>query len=878
MPPTKASWRQCTKPLLTGKSCGRAREKAFGPKPPPTPRNLDPGAPPPPQGLAIWSLNTCSLKPDDLIPLAHSFSDSVRWDALCIQEGVRHREEGVEVEEGFTIITGKRSHVGAPHLILAPRLGSRLRKWHLHTHYIIASFGTTPPVVIFTLYLPAHGSHGDVPFEQITQEFTQDIQNMQRQSPGSFVLGAADCNTQLKAMPGQVGPETGANERLGDEERADVLMHALAQLDLTAPSSYVNLGPTRTPWPNQSQHQKPSVIDYLFASPKLSCQIHTDNPPTPDTPTDHKPIGMTALAPYASRKDRRRQFEAQIAQGNFWGKRLPATWTPQTLTGMQQNLSTKRLTSLPEVAPILMEAAQTTNSAESARTITKRKLLEHIRRAQDPIVKKAYQIQLRQHRREQREKREKEKLLAWARGDNWDFSRQIKIPSRLRYPPTLNDNTDRGEWGNLLGAYLTDLYSSHPDEAEDVNNALLRIMTHAIRHARDPLICMPNNLRDIVKALPPNKAAGPDGVPSQLVKAMTFQNIKDLAELFTTLANDIDYRPQSRPDCWNNTLAMLIPKEASANTLDRHRAISLMSQIQKLYSKWLLSQMTPILDPIISEHQAGFRPNRQASEILHVISKLIELSIEWKQPLTIVRLDLKKAFDRVKQSAILNTLETSPLPPKIIFNAARELVGCKMSPAIYGCTPETPVELQQGTKQGAPESGLYFVATLNKYLAPVREEWDRRGEGCPIGPTMVHHLIFADDLLLLGPSPLRVKKMIDETQTHIKDAGLDINQAKTAYLTTHPASSHHLPGTNANQTGMKILGRTFTLQENTPQDMDIKIGIAWSKFNRLRHILKAETPLPHRLRIFKSCVGQALLWASETWHLTRRRLQRIRGI
>ena len=733
-------------------------------------------------------------------------------------------------------------------------------------------------MVIFTLYLPAHGSHGETPFEQITQDFIQDLQTMQQQTPGSFVLGAADCNTQLKAMPGHVGPETGANERLGDEERADVIMHALALLSLTAPSSYVNLGPTRTPWPKQSPYQKPSVIDYLFASPKIQYKVHVDNLPTPDTPTDHKPIGMTALAPHANRKDRRRQFEAQIAQRNFWGKRLPATWTPQTLTGLQQNLSSKRLTSLPQVAPTLLEAAVTTQSAESARSLTKRKLLDRIRKAKDPVIKKAYQIQLRQYRREQREKREKEKLLAWARGDNWDFSRQTKIPNRLRYLPALHDQPDRGQWGNMLGEYLSELYRSHPDEVEDVNIALHGILTRALAHSQETLTCMPNALRDIIKVLPPNKAAGPDGIPSQLIKAMNFQNTKDLAHLFTILANDLDYRPQSRPDCWNNTLAMLIPKDAGATTLDRHRAISLMSQIQKLYSKWLLSQMTPILDPLISEHQAEFRPNTQASEILHVISKLIELSVEWQQPLTIVRLDLKKAFDRVKQSAILNTLAQSPLSPKLVFNAARELVGCTMSPAIYGCTPETPVQLQQGTKQGAPESGLYFVATMNNYLTPVRAEWDRRHEGCALGDTMVHHLIFADDLLLIGPSPLRVKRMLEETQTQLQQAGLEINEAKTAYLTTHPASAHHLPGTNANQVGVKILGRTFTLSENTPQDMDIKIGIAWSKFNRLRHILKAETPLPHRLRIFKCCVGQALLWASETWHLTRRRLQRIRGI
>ena len=382
----------------------------------------------------------------------------------------------------------------------------------------------------------------------------------------------------------------------------------------------------------------------------------------------------------------------------------------------------------------------------------------------------------------------------------------------------------------------------------------------------------------LLRELPPNKAAGPDGIPSQLLKAITIQQVVDLAALFTTLANDLDYRPNTRPTEWNNTLAMLLPKEHAAQSLDRHRAISLMSQVQKLYSKWLLAQMTPIIDPMISEHQAGFRRHRQASEILQVISKLIELSLEWQQPLTIVRLDMRKAFDRVKQSTILETLESTRLPPKIIFNAARELVGCYMFPTAYGCTPEDPVPLQQGTKQGAPESGLYFVATLNHVLAPLRQTWDDRKEGCPLGPTQIHHLIFADDLLLIGPSPIRIKTMFNEAKLALQTAGLEINDDKTAFLTTHPASAHHLPGINANETGMKILGRTFKLMDNTPQDMDAKIGIAWSKFNRLRHILRAETPLPHRLRIFKSCVGQALLWASETWHLTRRRLQRIRGI
>ena len=679
-------------------------------------------------------------------------------------------------------------------------------------------------------------------------------------------------------MPDLVGPQTGTNDRPHDQDRADLIANVLASVGLTVPTSYVDLGPTRFPWAGQGTHQKPSVIDYIFASQKLITEVHTSHLPTPDTSTDHIPIGMTAHAPYASRRERRQLFESQQANAAYWKDRVPSRWEPSTLSGLRNRLKHTRFNHLNQVAPELVKAAKASTSVDDQRQSTKRGLLQCIKKASDPIIRKAYQIRLRQYRREQRENRERAKILAWARGDNWDFSRESKIPHRMKYPQTLNGEPDRGHWGEQLGRYLHTLYAADPQEEEDIHAALLRILEKARRQTNDHLVCNPNELRDILRALPPHKAAGPDGVPSQLLKALTIQQIVDISKLFTDLANDLDFKPDRRPAGWSQNLAMLLPKEAKADTLDRHRAIALMSQLQKLYSKWLLAQMTPTIDPLISEHQAGFRRNRQASEILHIISKLIELALEWQTPLTIMRLDMRKAFDRVKQSAILETLENSPLHPKIVFNAARELVGNTMHPTIYGCIPEDPIPLAQGTKQGAPESGLYFVATLNHALSPLKEKWDHTQAGCVLGDTLIHHLIFADDLLLVGPSPHGVLNMFSEVKPALRQIGLEVNDAKTAYLTTHPQLAQHLPGTNANSTGMKILGRTFTLTDNTQQDMDIKIGHAWARFNRLRHVLRAPTPLPHRIRIFKSCVGQALLWASETWHLTRRRLQRVRGV
>ena len=303
-----------------------------------------------------------------------------------------------------------------------------------------------------------------------------------------------------------------------------------------------------------------------------------------------------------------------------------------------------------------------------------------------------------------------------------------------------------------------------------------------------------------------------------------------------------------------------------------------MCQLQKLYAKWLTINLIPAINPIISEHQAGYRRGRQASEVLFTVQKMIEISHEWQQPLVLLKIDIRKAFDTIRQSSILQALEGANLHPMLTMNIARELVGNYLRPQLYGCGSEEAIPQKRGTKQGSPESGLLFIHTINHAMQPMKSKWDQDMEGFPLSDGTLNHLIFVDDLILAGTSHCMVARMLSDATQALTSIGLQINPDKTSYLTTTPTAKPELPGTNANQDGLKILGRIFTLQDSTPADMSKKIATAWGKFNRLRHVLGANTPLPHRIRIFKACVGQALLWAAETWHVTRRRLQKIRGV
>ena len=121
--------------------------------------------------------------------------------------------------------------------------------------------------------------------------------------------------------------------------------------------------------------------------------------------------------------------------------------------------------------------------------------------------------------------------------------------------------------------------------------------------------------------------------------------------------------------------------------------------------------------------------------------------------------------------------------------------------------------------------------------------------------------------------------MFKQVEAALAKGGLSINKEKTAYITSLPQrAAKILPGKDNSKKGIQVLGRLFTLNDNTDQEIQRRETIAWSKFHKIRHILKAPTHLQHRINIYNACILQSLLWASHTWHVTQRRAQHLRGL
>ncbi|KAK6762178.1 hypothetical protein RB195_023046 [Necator americanus] len=106
--------------------------------------------------------------------------------------------------------------------------------------------------------------------------------------------------------------------------------------------------------------------------------------------------------------------------------------------------------------------------------------------------------------------------------------------------------------------------------------------------------------------------------------------------------------------------------------IGNYRPICLLSVIYKLFTRVILNRIEKVLDEGQPCEQAGFRKGFSTIDHIHTVSKLIELSREYKIPLCLTFIDLKKDFDSVETEAVVEALDNQGVPTQYI-KVLREL-------------------------------------------------------------------------------------------------------------------------------------------------------------------------------------------------------------
>ena len=269
-------------------------------------------------------------------------------------------------------------------------------------------------------------------------------------------------------------------------------------------------------------------------------------------------------------------------------------------------------------------------------------------------------------------------------------------------------------------------------------------------------------IQTAVTQLRKRKASGADGISAEWLMLGGAETIRWLASLFSSI-----WASESIPSDWLDHLIVPLHKKGSRSECDNYRGIALLSIPSKVFARVLLNRIKPRAEALLRENQCGFRKGRGCTDQLFSLRVMMEKAREYRRPLYICFVDLRKAYDSVNRAALWSVLQHCyHLPPKFL-NIIKSLHS-NTSAAVrsYGKTSD-PFPVSVGVKQGcvlAPTLfNLYFDTVIRMAMSTHQSdvglslsyllEADLVGNRKKLTSTVsVSDLEYADDMALTSES------------------------------------------------------------------------------------------------------------------------------
>ena len=380
----------------------------------------------------------------------------------------------------------------------------------------------------------------------------------------------------------------------------------------------------------------------------------------------------------------------------------------------------------------------------------------------------------------------------------------------------------------------------------------------------------------VKKRLTLGKAAGPDGIPPEVLKLCDFDDI------ILTFANGLF--KEEKPEQWTTGNLIPLPKSGDLSDFNNYRGIMLSSVAAKMTNRMILNRIQPILDEHLRPNQNGFRPGRSTTAHTLALRRLMEGVKRNNLKAIITFVDFRKAFDSIHRGRMLKILEAYGVPEELV-----KVIGTlykNTSAKVITPDGETnPFNIVAGVLQGDTLAPYLFAIVLDHVMrqavgTKINElgfELERR-KSRRHPAVVISDLDFADDIALLSEEIEQAQQLLHRVEHESAKVGLQLNDKKTKVMSFNQKNPTNINTRNGERlevvANFKYLG---SWMESTEKDFEVRKALAWSSCHKLKRIWNSPLSRSFKVRIFLATVESVLLYGCGAWTITKTLKKRING-
>jgi hypothetical protein len=344
----------------------------------------------------------------------------------------------------------------------------------------------------------------------------------------------------------------------------------------------------------------------------------------------------------------------------------------------------------------------------------------------------------------------------------------------------------------------------------------------------------------VIARLKPDKAPGEDGLPNRVVKAMASTAPERLRKLFSACLK-LSYHPEAFRKAV--TVVLKKPGKSDYSNPGAYRPIALLNTLGKVLEAVVARRISCLAERhcLLPDSQYGARPGRSTETALLNLTEQVRAAWErdGKSVVSLLSMDVAKAFDRVSHPRLLHDLRVNSIPETLV-RWVGSFLGNRSTAIRIGGYMSAMRRTQVGIPQGSPLSPILYLF-YNACLI----------RSCEIPRLRTSTTAFVDDnnVLVIG----------DSTRVNIQTLGV-IEEKCKAWERTHGSKFNrdkfHL--VHLTRARRDDLGRPLYLSgQRIEAEKDIRVlGVQIDqRLSGQAHLRKVQAKAPEYERVLRTLAG-----------------------